>query len=405
MNRRPFIGLSLREWRNLGLPALAVVYVIYVSWGLQYDTVFSFIGMDYRSLRASAEISQTAGFAAIYDLSAQALFQDRLLAVLYPENRETYLPMAMPYLPVFVVPFMALLLLPPLPSFLLWTALNVLALEVYLWRYLKAIDLRDRGLYLLVPLSFPVFTNLLLGQVNVLLAICLGEFLLAQLQGARIRSGLFLGGLLIKPQTLLLLVPGLAIARQGKTLAGFCLTSLGILAASFLLAGLGGLTALISLLVRYPTELPYTAPEAMMNWRAVAINMAAVGVPERVWMVAVAAMVVTGATGLFLWRAKLAGDTLVAAIGGTYAATCAVAWHSHVQMVIPLIFPLLYLRAKDVLPAALFRVWFIAPPAIYIFIAFTRSLPLAAELVGLTTLALNIAVVVWSARTVCRSCA
>ena len=161
MNRRPFIGLSLREWRNLGLAALAVVYVIYVSWGLQYDTVFSFIGMDYRSLRASAEISQSAGFAAIYDLNVQALFQDSLLAVLYPENRETYLPMAMPYLPVFVVPFMALLLLPPLPSFLLWTALNVLALEVYLWRYLRAIDLRDRGLYLLVPLSFPVFTNLI----------------------------------------------------------------------------------------------------------------------------------------------------------------------------------------------------------------------------------------------------
>ena len=71
-------------------------------------------------------------------------------------------------------------------------------------------------------ISLPVFLNLFTGQVNVWLVVCVGEFMRASISGREFRSGLWLGGLLLKPQALLLLAAGLLMRRRARILAGTC---------------------------------------------------------------------------------------------------------------------------------------------------------------------------------------
>jgi len=57
-----------------------------------------------------------------------------------------------------------------------------------------------------------------------------GEFVLAGLRNHPLQSGQWLGGLLLKPHTLVLFFPGLILARWRQVLAGFSLTALIVLA-------------------------------------------------------------------------------------------------------------------------------------------------------------------------------
>ena len=57
----------------------------------------------------------------------------------------------------------------------------------------------------------PVFLNFFFGQVNLWLLICAGEFFRAFLSAKPLKAGLFLGGWLLKPQLLILIIPFLLI--------------------------------------------------------------------------------------------------------------------------------------------------------------------------------------------------
>ena len=52
--------------------------------------------------------------------------------------------------------------------------------------------------------------------MNIWLLVFVSEFLIANRRGREVRSGFWLGGLLLKPQTLILLLLGLLIARRFK---------------------------------------------------------------------------------------------------------------------------------------------------------------------------------------------
>ena len=111
-------------------------------------------------------------------------------------------PIPTPYLPVFIVAFQALALLPPVPAAYAWEILNLLGTTAYLWFFAAKIERRAVPVQLiaLTMVSAPVFLNLFTGQVNLLLAICAGEYLRAAMAGRPLQSGVWLGGLLLKPQ-------------------------------------------------------------------------------------------------------------------------------------------------------------------------------------------------------------
>lgn len=410
--RLPFQGLDSRQWLNLAWAAAATVYVGFTAGTLLTQGLFDSVGVDFRAFWASANIAHSLGFAQVYDLGAQEQFQRPLYdAYAQGAGRFAYATNPTLFLPIFVLPFQLLLPLGPVGGFVLWTILSAGFLLAYLWRFASALGTAgDRRLLLAVMLSFPVFSNLLYGQVSVWLTICLGEFLLACVRGRTVRGGLWLGGLLLKPQTLVLLLPGLLLGRQWKTLAGFAASGVALVAASVALAGPPGMLAYVQLLVGYAGGSSTTYPEIMTNWRALAVNLGLIMPSQIAWALAACGLALTAGAAVLLWLRPLdvASPRFVIALLGTYAATLAVTWQAHLHMAVPMIVPLVWLAAKKSVSRGRLDAWLVAPGLVYI-LAMPLGLGMLAgilpvipaysyRLVGSAMLILNVAVTVWAAR-------
>ncbi len=400
-SRVPFRSLGALGWLKLVLAGVAVAYALFTVWSLLASGLFGSFGVDYRALYASAQIARSLGFAEVYNLASQDNFQRPLFAAYAHETRGVaYSVVPMPYLPAFIallVPFVAL---DPPVSFAVWVGLNAAAATLYLRRFLRAIGAGHRhDLLLPVLLSFPAFLNLACGQVSVLMLVFVGEFLLALMAGRRLQSGLWLGGLLLKPQALVILVPALLIGRQLRVLVGLALAALAILLLSIALAGVEGVLALAGLVFSYTSGLPTNNPEDMMNWRAFALNLGALLPGEVAWALALVGLVLTGGAALWAWSAAPAGSAPCCSllVLAAYAATCAVAWHSHVHMALPLALPLLCLVAAGRLPPTILYTWSLLPGLVFI-IAGLSGFP-AMRPTGLATLGLSVLLQSWAIRT------
>src|SRR5207249_3484643 len=169
-------------------------------------------------------------------------------------------------------------------------------------------------------------------QVDLLLTIALGEFMFGMVGGQRFRAGLWLAGLLVKPQTAIILLPGLLIARQFRALAGFAFAAAAVLAVSCLLAGTDGMQDYAQLVANYLSfQSGATSPEAMMNWRSLGLYLHAVGIDfdsAVVWIGS--GLTVLLALRLWLRRADDRAAPWGILVLASYAAACSVAWHSHV---------------------------------------------------------------------------
>jgi len=381
------------------LGTLALGYAVYTWQIFTTRGLFEYLGLDYRAYRSSAEIARSIGFAQVYDLNTQARFQRPLhQAYSFGLWRIPFAPTPTPYLPAFILPLLWLPDFKPVPGFLFWALLNAAVLVAYLRRFVSAAGAqsgRSAGCEFL--LSLPVFTNLVFGQINVWLFIFTGEFLLAGMRRKEFRSGLWLGGLLLKPQTLILFVPGLLIGRRFKILAGWAASAAVILGLSVALAGIEGMINLAQLVRIYPASLPTTFPESMMNWRALTINHALVLSPSLAWRVGMAGLMMTLVLGLASWLrpAPPGSPSFALLVLGTWAATAGVAWHSHVHMAMPIFAPLLYLALQQRLPRWLLHVWILSPSILFLVEAFCIGAGRAHIMAGLAMLAVNSLALGW----------
>jgi hypothetical protein len=398
LERPPFRGLTLRQWLNLLWAALFSFYISFAGWYVATGSLCDHMGADYRAFYASAQIARDRGFAQVYDLRTQDAYQRPLYDQCYSgPARVPYVPVPMPYLPAFVLLFMPMLPLSFMASYFVWIFVNLGLIVLYMFRFKRALgpaNGSDIMAQLLVCL--PIFSNFFLGQVNGWLLICLAEFMLASIRGKDFRAGLWLVGLLVKPQTLVLILPGLLLSRRFRALAGFAVSCVALAGVCLLLAGGYGLGDLAILILHYVRGLPTNAPEAMMNWRAVAFNLSNL-VPQNVaWAISMGGLMVTAGVGLSLWvRPSLLPERLPLILFGTYAATCAATWHSHVHMVLPLIPLVLYLYAKGQLPWKIAYVWLLGPSVLFPLML-VISPDSAYPFFGLSMLALNMFLVTWT---------
>jgi hypothetical protein len=389
-------------WQRLTLAALTLAYAVYVAQAVATRGLFEYVGIDYQTFRASGEIARTSGFAQIYDLAAQAQYQQPLRdQYSFGRWRIPFVQAPAPYLPVFVLPFLILPSFAPIPGLVFWTLLSAGILVIYLRQLLSAAGDEWRvSLPFELTLALPVFLTLLFGQINVWLLVFTGQFLLANARGRELRSGLWLGGLLLKPQTLILFLPGLLISRRFKVLAGWAISLLVILAISAALAGMQGLQNLVQLVRLYPGNLPTTFPDSMMNWRALTLNRALFLSSSVAWKLGMAGLAMSLVLGLALWLAPAppASGRFALVVLGTWAATAGVAWHSHVHMALPMLAPLLYLALRQEVPRWLVHVWILGPSVLFLEEAFRVSPGQAHVLAGLAMLAVNSLVLGWVTR-------
>jgi len=392
--RLPFRALGLRPWLNLGLAVLGLFYLAFGLFYLWTGRVVNHLGVDFRTFRASAEIAWKYGFGAIYDPAKQDEFQKPWYDQgIFGTGFDSYDYAPTYYLPAFVLLFLPLLLFDPRTSFYLWTGLNVLLLVLYLWRFQRALqDRPDWGILSRMVLSVPVFTTLMAGQVNVLLLICMGEFILALRKGRDFPGGLWLAGLLLKWQVLVLFLPGLLLGRRFRTLAGFALAAFLILALSVVLVGPEGLLAVGNLYLKASFGENRTInPQLMMNWRSLAANLGQVLPTALAWVPAVIGMAATAIAALALWvrRPEASSPAFGFVLLGTYAATCAASWHMHIYTSLPLILPLLLLYGQGQVSWKVIYLWLYVPAVLFPLLYLLTS-ELSFNLIGLTMLGLNL---------------
>lgn len=374
-----------------------LVLLAITAYKVNPKNLCAYMGTDFRGYYTSVQIALERGFGAVYDPEIQGEYQSALAHPCAPDSLPPMERVAMPYLPLFVALFLPLRAISFTAGYLTWVTINLALLVFYLLRFSKAAGVSLSALRLLQwVVCLPLLANLYLGQMNVLLLLCLGEFTLALLKDRRTRGGMWLAGLLIKPHTLILLLPGLLISRNWGVVRGFLAGALIVLGGSLAIGGLEGVRSSLDLALKFAGPLIRTAP-TMMNWRALALNLSEV-IPGRfAWATALAGMALVGGVVMVLWlrRSGRSGAGMVLLVFATYAGTLTIAWHSHFYLLAPLIPLLAYLDGKGILPLSVRSAWLLGPPLWYLLV-YLADPSLARILFGLGMLALSLYLLAWA---------
>lgn len=391
----------LRKLGNLSLAAVVLLLgagcVLYTAWNSTARGLFEYVGVDHRLWYATAGIIRDHGLASVYEPSLQAEYQ----LPLYEQYSRPdpfampFRPLPFPYLPLFASCLVLLLPFPPVTGLLLSTFLKTAVVLVYLWSLVRRTRPTRHSLPIsLVLLSLPMFLNLLLAGMNVWLLIALGESLMALRRGKDWQAGLWLGGLLLKPQTLILFIPGLLIAKKWRILGGFVVASAVVGILSLLLAGPAGLVGVYQVISEWPSILA----ESGTNWRALALNLSIVwpSAEALAYAVLFAGSLLTTAAALWLWRRQPGAEDSQTLFLGTYAATCVVTWSSNVYMSLPLLAAGVLLWVEGKMPSLLACVWLFLPTALFLALAFTRDPGTAHNVAGTGLLGTNLGLLAWS---------
>jgi hypothetical protein len=358
----PFKHMTPIGWQNLALAALLIFYLIQISFDLFWHTTCGHLAIDYCAFWSAGKVVNTNGYSAVYNLQLLGEVQKTILPRLTATSPT-------PFLPIFIPPFQLLALLDIFSSFWIWTILNLIVIISYLY-YLSR-QWTDKPLsvrfILMIAISLPVFINIFTGQINAWLMICVGEFMRAILAGKTYKAGIWLGGLLLKPQTLLLIIPFLAIQRAYKVLAGWVISSSVLMGISFALVGFNGLQKLLDLWIGFVGGLPTNDVEIMMNWRMLGLHLSALASPLIGWVVVGLGSIATLLACIYLWRSSIDfhSKSFVFAFLGIMAATCLFAWHSHIHMAMILIPPLVYLKGQNQLSDKILNYWVFLPAGVY----------------------------------------
>ncbi len=371
---------------------LMVLEGLYLAGAVHVLGIFPVIGADFRALYAAAHIARKEGFPLIYDLDRHIPVQEALCRIAGPGARCVLIPMV--FLPVFLLPILPLTFLSPVPAFALWSALNLFGTLLVLRPWVRGLAPSARRLSLAMALlSFPALANLLWGQSNLWLMLCVSLFLWEWKQEHPFRAGLWVSGLLLKPQTTALLLTALVLARQWNIMAGAATGMAVLLGVSFLLTGLSGMMAWAGILRGFSWPIPGLVPEVvgaetMMNWRSIGILLARALPAPLAWGIAGGGILLTvGAALTAAWRVDLRSmEGRERFTLGILAATLASAWHAHGHTAMVLLPPLLSLEARRALPQPALALWALLPSYVpFVHILLETFLPIP-PIVGLDTL-------------------
>ena len=174
---------------------------------------------------------------------------------------------------------------------------------------------------------------------------------------------MWLSGLLLKPQLLIIIIPILGIQKNWKVLIGFLASSGVIIGSSVILSGTQGMRSLIDLWTQFGSGIATSSPESMINWRMVAVNFnSSFG-----WIIAILGMSLTSLAIYYLVRTDFSFGTpqWVMMMLGIFSATLAITWHSHFHMATVLIPFLMYSTLSQMLNKKVVLYWAVSTPTIF----------------------------------------
>jgi hypothetical protein len=378
---------------------LGVMILIHYAWYFvkfyQHYGLFIHQFSDYRVWWAVAHLITQGRFSSIYDLAALYPLENQLNVFSKYQHDWVILPMV--YLSVFALPMAPLAMLKPVTGVLFFTFFNITVFLGYLYYFcrkqLVEKPLRAIGL---IALSEPGYLNFFFAQVSSYLVIPFGQFLTNALRNNRFYAGLWLSLALLKPQMLIILLPGFIISRQWKVLAGLFLGAAVILTLSFLLVGSHGFISQYAIVSDYHRAFG-SYPEGMINWRMfpnlIYLATGQLWNCQLWWDFWFMMILITYVAGLLLWIYPGWSD-LPLTLLGTMAATLLCSWHSHPHMALSLLPPLILLLKR---PNAkwVFIAWIFIPAIIFgLALSFISEYAALINTFGL--LSLNLLLLIWA---------
>ena len=363
---------GIEYWKNLLLFAVICSFLANILWSLGSRTV----GGDFLGYWSVGKIADQKGFSETYTLENLRITQLEALERLgYSEitDESSYSIMPVPYLSFFLVPFKYLSRIELIYSYWTWTLLNLAILIGYLVFFLRKTNpegtskIFDLRLIILMLISWPVLINIIEGQVTVFLLVCAGEFIRYSVAKKPLLAGIWLGGMLLKPQLLFLVIPIFLLKRNWKLLGGFCIASGMILLTSVSLSGFTGFIGLLNLWMN-ESGIVSSAPRAMMNWRMIGANINAFMNTSLGWVITGLGMVLTILAVYVLIRRNpnFGSPAWVMTMLGIFSATLAITWHSHAHMAMILIPFLIYASIHKLLPEKIIFLWATTSQVTYI---------------------------------------
>ena len=361
------------DWKIPLLVCIVCFYLAILGNGILKGNKFVQYRGDYLAFWSVGKIANEKGFSEIYNLNyLQSVQSEGVKSLGFIENIDgpanPILPV--PYFSFFVVPFQLLAKVSLLFGYWLWTFSNLIVLIGYLAFFFRKTNpvsvTRIASLYLLsiVMISYPVFVNFLNAQVEVFLVVCAGEFIRCAVGKKPLLSGIWLGGLLLKPQLLILIIPIFLIMRHWKVLLGFMVSSGTILMTSLFLSGFSGMQALINLWTKFSVGMASNFPQAMINWRMVGINLNTFTGTSIGWVFTGFGMVLTilAVYSLIKKNPTFGSPQWVMSMLGIFSATLAVNWHSHYHMAMVLIPFLIYVSLFQLSSQKFLFSWAVVTP-------------------------------------------
>lgn len=367
----PFSHLNFDNWQNLLIVGLCIFYLTRIVFSVAEERFLKDYGVDYLAFWSAGKIADEKGYSEIYNLEILRNTQTRVLedqGILVKGEGTISSPFPAPIFSIFVIPFQLLSRVNPEQSYWFWTGINLSVLIGYLLFFLRKTLTKNTPfsstirMLLLMLLSFPVVLSMTEGQVEVLLIVCMGEFIRNALNRKPFPSGMWMGGLLLKPQLLVIIIPILILQKNWKLIIGFFASSGVIIGSSVILSGTQGMRSLIDLWTQFGSGIATSSPESMINWRMIAENMDS----PFGWTIAILGMSLTCLAIIYLVRNNISFGTpqWVMMMLGIFSATLAITWHSHFHMATVLIPFLMYSSLSQMLKKKVVLYWAVSTPMI-----------------------------------------
>lgn len=411
-NRKlPFKNLNSKAWGNLAIAATITFYITIFCFTLLNLNICRNIGFDYCAYWSAGKIINKSGYTDIYNIEYLHQIQKKIY---FQENEFStfFQAIEIPYFPVFVIPFQFLAIIDLVPSYFVWAAVNLSIFSLYLIFFSNSISpsscIKSR-LILMLIISLPVCINFMEGQLNVWLAIFVGECLRNFLLDKPFKAGIWLGGLLLKPQFLVLILPFLLLQRKFKALGGFFVSTLSLLLISLGMISFAGFNDMLKIWLTSGKGGGTSNAPAMMNWRMVGTHITSISSATIGYTIIILGTLSTILITLIGFKKKTNSTSpkFTISLLGVFAATCVVSWHAHLHTAMILIPPLLYLRLIKKIRKELFQMWVFIPVLVHLisFILINTGYPSSTInnsknviyfLGGMTGLILNLIILGWS---------
>jgi hypothetical protein len=283
MRIRPF-------WPLLGVPAvlLLVPMLLPLTHSFAFERGFPVVlkRLDFRQFYV-AGLMVRGECDRLYDIDRADEVQARLLGSI---KEDGVMPFAYPaFVALLFVPFSVL----PYPAaYLLMLGCNLFLLGLLMWIMAKGLSLQEHQIALLsstILTAFPVYANLVVGQVAFVGALLFGLFVIDLICQRDVRAGIWVGLLLFKPPMMLVPLLVLLWRRSWKAMAVACSVAGALAALSVELVGWRGIQAELALwrVLGAKDALPPNLAK-MQNLRALAH---VVGLGDAAWVVASCAVV------------------------------------------------------------------------------------------------------------------